>query len=114
MKRNLLYLLILATAAAAAQDKPKAKKPYSCSAGPDEVCPSDLWYADYLVWHATNMKYSVPKDVQDLQNGRAQRLNKEIPPGYEWSDAKQRFVKMKPQVPVPTPAPVQPAATEKK
>lgn len=122
MKRNLLYLLILATAtAAAAQGKPKPKpstdpqtviaayasaveaeghkKPYSCVAGPGEECASDLWYADYMKWHATQLKYSVPKDVQDLQNGRAQRLNSEIPPGYEWSDAKQRFVKKAPPVP---------------
>lgn len=143
MKRNLLYLLILATAAAAAQTsktkpesiagpgtvdpssvpgaqavvsplaKPtKAKattsKPYSCVAGPGEECASDLWYADYLKWRDLTDKYKAPQEVQDQINGMALRLNQQIPPGFQWSEVKQRFVKSPPaQAPTNTPVPAE-------
>lgn len=110
MKRNLLYLLILATAAAFAKDKPKtdASKPYSCVAGPGEECASDLWYADYLKWRDLTDKYKAPQEVQDQINGMALRLNQQIPPGFQWSEVKQRFVKSPPpQAPTNTPVPAE-------
>lgn len=84
---------------------------YVCFAGPDEVCASDLWVADYDRLRVLQKKYSPPQDVADQMAGMAQRLAQQIPPGYQWDDAKRRYVKIKPVIPS-QPQPVPP--TEKK
>jgi len=66
---------------------------YTCVAGPDEVCPSDLWVTDYQKMKAIMAPYVAPQEKQDLANGIAVRLNREIPPGYYFDEKKLRFVK---------------------
>lgn len=88
--------MVLLTGSLLAQ-KPAAKKvespKYSCVAGPEEVCASDLWYADYMKWKALQAKYAVPQEVADQLRGMAIRLSESVPAGMRWDEAKQRFVK---------------------
>ena len=90
--------------------KPAPKAGYSCVAGPDEICASDLWYAEYKKLKALQEKYSAPQDVQDMMSGMNMRLAKQIPAGYGWDEGKQRFVNLQP---TPKP-PATPVAPEKK
>lgn len=122
MNRIVLCFLLFATTLSFTQDKPKAKptaaKPYTCVAGPDEVCASDLWYADYLKFKALGAKYVIPQeilkkyqmpqDVQDQIKGWGLRLASAAPKGFDWSEEKQRWVK------IPVQQVAQPAPAEKK
>lgn len=116
MKNLFCLLLILAASVAVAQkspSKPKTEKPYTCVAGPDEQCASDLWYADYQELKALIAKYQIPPElakkyqmpqaVQDQVRGWSERLASAYP-GYQWNEAKQRFTKLPtPQAAVPAP-----------
>lgn len=133
MKNLILIVLALTTVAAFAQQKPqpKSSKPYTCVAGPDEKCASDLWYAEYQKLRALVAKYQIPpelakkyqmpQDVQDQVNGWATRLAREVPAGYQWNEEKQRYTKIPtPQAAAPenkppqSPAPSTPAPAERK
>lgn len=92
----------------------KASK-YSCVAGPDEICPSDLWMEDYEKFLSIQSKYrpapppppKMSQEMQDQLTGMIVRLNSQIPKGYDWNGEKKRYVKKveAAQVPVPAPAP---------
>ena len=100
----LVALVILVFLGAMKMWGEEAKKgKYFCSAGPNEICPSDLWVADYQKLVALRKKYTAPQDIQDMMAGMTNRLASQIPQGYGWDENKQRFVK--------TPEPVKPAAT---
>lgn len=87
-----LFCILLASAVAQ-DNKPKKEAKYVCFAGPNEICPSDLWVADYEKLLALRKKYSAPQDIQDMMNGMGNRLAQQIPQGYGWDEKKQRFVK---------------------
>lgn len=90
-----LFLACAANFAGAQKATPKPEpKKYSCVAGPNEQCASDLWFADYQRLKALQEKYSAPPDVRDLMVGIATRLNQQIPTGYRWDEAKTRFIKI--------------------
>jgi hypothetical protein len=107
-----------------AKEKPTPtpkEKPYTCVAGPHEICASDLWYADYLRLEALTKKYAAPQDVQDMMNGMTLRLQQQIPQGYHWDSQKKRFVESQaaptvttkpanPEYKPPLPQPPQPDA----
>lgn len=114
MKRSLSLLLIVCASLIPvhAQSKPKpgstAAKPYSCVAGENEKCASDLWFKDYTRLRALQAKYSPPPDMADQMRGMADRLQSQVPAGYSWDDTRQRFVKPAPAVaaqPAPQPPP---------
>lgn len=113
MKRTLpclLSLVVFGVACSKQSSKPSAEVKYTCVAGQNEQCASDLWYADYLKWKAIYDKYKMPTEEADKANGMAVRLNQQIPLGYEWSDPKQRFVKKVMGLPAPQLQPTAPPA----
>lgn len=104
MKKIIVLVLSLASLYSYAQQKPKApqqketEKPYTCVAGPDEQCPSDLWWAEYQKYRVLEKKYTPPQEVADQMSGMALRLAKQIPDGFIVSDEKKRWVKKSPQI----------------
>ena len=86
---------------------------FSCSPGPDEQCPSDLFLSDYRRLKQLNAeitKESRSDEQLALQRkidetlGISQRLNAQIPAGYKWDEKRERFIK----APVPVVPPVVP------
>lgn len=75
----------------------------SCYAGVDEQCPPEAWMKDFQWLKEKQEKYRAPQDVIDQMNGVNQRLRQSIPPGYEWNEGKEKFVKTKAATPQPTP-----------
>lgn len=119
MKATTIICLLFLTTVSFGQAKKVSHKPYTCVAGPNEVCPSDLWVKDFYRLRDLQNKWTPPQDTTDLMNGMIQRLSKEVPAGYTWNDEKLRFVKVTQDAPKPAPAPTPaptpaPAATEKK
>jgi hypothetical protein len=85
---------------------------YTCVAGPNEQCASDQWYADYQRLKKLQAPYVAPREVQEQLRGISTQLQMEIPPGYQWDEAKARFVKTapptQPSTLSPAPATVRP------
>jgi hypothetical protein len=73
----------------------------TCSAGPDEKCPSTKDYARIKTFQD---KYKPPEDEQDEINGIWIRLQNQPPAGYHWDGNKLLYVK-NPQAPPPPTAP---------
>jgi len=73
-----------------------AASAYSCVAGANEQCASDLWMADYRQLKAIQARYQAPHDVQITIQGLASTLQASIPQGYTWDEKKERFVKLPP------------------
>jgi hypothetical protein len=122
MRKILCFAVLCFSLLATAQQKPAPSKPYSCVAGPDELCMSDIFYADYVRWKA--LQAEVAKDLQspallaiqnkqDQLNGMTQRLAGQVQtltqqhPGFTFDDEKVRLVKA-PPAKEPAPAPVPP------
>ena len=111
-------LLLLSSLGFAQKSTTKAEK-YTCVAGPDEQCASDLWYADYLKYEVLTKKYAPPQDIVDQMQGMQDRLIKSVPAGYTWDATKKRFVKIpvaqvsQQQQPAPVPQPAQQAPQPK-
>lgn len=82
--------------------RPKPSK-FTCYAGVDEQCPPEAWMKDFQWLKEKQEKYRAPQDVIDQMNGVNQRLRQSIPPGYEWNEGKEKFVKTKAATPQPTP-----------
>jgi len=90
---------------------------YKCTAGPNEKCASDLWYADWR--HFADIEKELHPDPklteaeikqkEDEASGIRMRLLTEIPEGMQWDDKKLRFVPLaKPPV-----SPTQPPEVKK-
>lgn len=101
--------ILLGVAAAVVVEQHKSRSVYSCVPGPGELCASDQFYSDFKHWkeiRAAVGKRSASaavrefQDEQDMADGMAARLVKQIPAGYDWDEAKGRFV-LKPEQSAP-------------
>ena len=112
--KHLIVALTLFTSLAWCQAKPKQSavknngttipvSAKSCTAELDEKCPSPEWLASYLKMKKLQEPYTMPQDTQDLVSGIANRLQREVPPGFQWNEEKQRFVKIASSAPAPVP-----------
>lgn len=100
----LLLLLVGCNQVSTSTSKPSSPD-YKCVAGLDEQCASDLWYTDYQKLRGLQKQYNAPQEVADQMSGLAMRLNQQMPPGFNWDEGKQRFVRIPhPLSPVVPPA----------
>jgi len=112
MKNHSVHASIIATAVLLAVgtviyfDHSHASTDYHCVAGPNEICASDQWVADFRRFKYLRDKYKMPTQVEDELVGMKQRLGAEVPKGYGVDEKKERFVKLETQPPPATePAP---------